>query len=350
MRILALLPAGTKMMKSSYLYHHGIKGQKWGVRRFQNKDGSLTSAGKNRYKQSHRDKLVEKYKNKGMSQKDAEKAADKRRAIERKIAIGAAITAGALATYGLYRYTKRDRLDANVFLDSQLKRKTFESSDFDTQINDDLKKINREGWAGHLLLSGRQSNCTSCSMAYEMRRRGYDVVADKTKNGRMNEDVEKFFQSGAKFKNGYSGFYNPSLDKMIAFEQTLKSQGEGARGMIHGQFVHGGGHSIAYEVHNGKVHFVDGQIGRQYKNMEEAIGNMRAVDYLRTDNLALANSAAETVRNNTTASLLSERPSQFAVQTTLATAGAVMIYAPDINKTAATTKKKAKSTKRSGHS
>ena len=31
------------------LYHWGIKGQKWGVRRFQNKDGSLTAAGKKRY-------------------------------------------------------------------------------------------------------------------------------------------------------------------------------------------------------------------------------------------------------------------------------------------------------------
>ncbi len=31
------------------LQHHGIKGQKWGVRRFQNKDGSLTPAGKERY-------------------------------------------------------------------------------------------------------------------------------------------------------------------------------------------------------------------------------------------------------------------------------------------------------------
>ena len=30
------------------LQHHGIKGQKWGVRRFQNKDGSLTAAGKSR--------------------------------------------------------------------------------------------------------------------------------------------------------------------------------------------------------------------------------------------------------------------------------------------------------------
>ena len=31
------------------LYHHGVKGQKWGVRRYQNKDGSLTSAGKKKY-------------------------------------------------------------------------------------------------------------------------------------------------------------------------------------------------------------------------------------------------------------------------------------------------------------
>ena len=33
----------------SELRHHGIKGQKWGVRRFQNADGSLTSAGRKRY-------------------------------------------------------------------------------------------------------------------------------------------------------------------------------------------------------------------------------------------------------------------------------------------------------------
>lgn len=34
---------------SSSLYHHGIKGQKWGIRRYQNEDGTLTNAGKARY-------------------------------------------------------------------------------------------------------------------------------------------------------------------------------------------------------------------------------------------------------------------------------------------------------------
>lgn len=38
---------------SNELYHHGIMGQKWGVRRYQNPDGSLTAAGRERYGNSH---------------------------------------------------------------------------------------------------------------------------------------------------------------------------------------------------------------------------------------------------------------------------------------------------------
>ena len=36
-----------KVNTNSELYHHGILGQRWGVRRYQNTDGSLTAAGKN---------------------------------------------------------------------------------------------------------------------------------------------------------------------------------------------------------------------------------------------------------------------------------------------------------------
>lgn len=38
-----------KYLQHSYLAHHGIKGMHWGIRRYQNPDGSLTSQGKKRY-------------------------------------------------------------------------------------------------------------------------------------------------------------------------------------------------------------------------------------------------------------------------------------------------------------
>ena len=39
------------------LFHWGVKGMKWGVRRYQNKDGSLTPKGKKRYDNMSDDKL-----------------------------------------------------------------------------------------------------------------------------------------------------------------------------------------------------------------------------------------------------------------------------------------------------
>lgn len=35
--------------ESDYIAHHGIKGQKWGIRRYRNADGTLTEAGKKHY-------------------------------------------------------------------------------------------------------------------------------------------------------------------------------------------------------------------------------------------------------------------------------------------------------------
>ena len=45
--------------EGAYLAHHGVKGQRWGVRRFQNPDGSLTEKGKRRMEtlQGKSDKL-----------------------------------------------------------------------------------------------------------------------------------------------------------------------------------------------------------------------------------------------------------------------------------------------------
>lgn len=93
------------------LYHHGIKGMKWGVRRYQNPDGTLTAAGKKKYGDPDR-KLASYQKTmyridygvKGANriEKDYSKGMDKKTAVERekkRIARGKAISR---AVYGMY--------------------------------------------------------------------------------------------------------------------------------------------------------------------------------------------------------------------------------------------------------
>lgn len=81
------------------LYHHGIKGQKWGVRRFQNKDGTLTPAGKDRY-----------YTDTSSDTSDAEA---RKRKIAKRVAIGATAVAATLAIAGgVYVYKKNSYLSS----------------------------------------------------------------------------------------------------------------------------------------------------------------------------------------------------------------------------------------------
>lgn len=95
------------------LQHHGIKGMKWGIRRFQKKDGSLTPEGKRRYldkptrkekRQQEYEKLCSAYKREGMSDEQAEKTAKGYIAAKKAlIGIGAVAVTAAVA-YGAYKY------------------------------------------------------------------------------------------------------------------------------------------------------------------------------------------------------------------------------------------------------
>ena len=58
-------------MEHDSLLHYGIKGMKWGVRRYQNKDGSLTPKGEARYDRDKRENAAKKKENRiDLSQPD----------------------------------------------------------------------------------------------------------------------------------------------------------------------------------------------------------------------------------------------------------------------------------------
>ena len=70
--------------QNNELTHYGILGQKWGVRRYQNKDGTLTNAGKKRY-DSEMDKLKKEeriLKNKQRTKAKMDKLEAKRKELE----------------------------------------------------------------------------------------------------------------------------------------------------------------------------------------------------------------------------------------------------------------------------
>lgn len=74
------------MLFSNELYHHGIKGMKWGIRRYQNPDGTLTAEGKQRYG------TVENF--------------HKHQKIKKALKTGVIVAGAVLAAYGGYRISQ----------------------------------------------------------------------------------------------------------------------------------------------------------------------------------------------------------------------------------------------------
>ena len=153
------------------LYHHGVKGMKWGVRRYQNKDGSLTAKGKKRYSDSSN------------SGADSDKQKEKRKLSRKQkaVIIGASVVA-AYATYKFIDSGQATRLiekgkaalgkDVSFKQNSELSRKDLSSDDIMSKV---VSRINPEYGQ-----PGTKMNCKRCTYAYEMSRRGYDVKATRS--------------------------------------------------------------------------------------------------------------------------------------------------------------------------
>lgn len=80
------------------IYHFGIKGQRWGIRRYQNEDGTLTQEGRKRY-----GKLYDQMKRQGKSNAEISKEIQKREKIRKAAKIGLGIAGAAAIGYGAYR-------------------------------------------------------------------------------------------------------------------------------------------------------------------------------------------------------------------------------------------------------
>lgn len=103
---------------NDYLQHYGIKGMKWGVRRFQNADGSLTAAGKKRYG----------------SEGSSERSSKERKPIDgRKIAKGAIMAASvAGAAYLVAR--NRKAIMRHIAINATRARVSFEKDPIPERI------------------------------------------------------------------------------------------------------------------------------------------------------------------------------------------------------------------------
>lgn len=123
------------MNAGEYLEHHGILGQKWGIRRFQNPDGSLTKAGQKRYgtegsrtaKQTqnrlndvqkaiaynkrdlrNREETISTFKNKKSSNDFQKSILKDRDAIKKRISDGDKEIADIIKKSGRYEITSKD--------------------------------------------------------------------------------------------------------------------------------------------------------------------------------------------------------------------------------------------------
>lgn len=274
-----------------YLYHYGIKGQKWGVRRFQKKDGTLTSEGKKRYSEDSDSKKTDDNQSKDVPQKEKKQLTRKQKA-----AIAGAAIVAAYATYKFIDSGKANQLIAK----GRAALGHTEPDGFNKNILLANKRLDSDGIMETVVSRinpdyggvGTKNNCRRCTFAYEMSRRGYDVKATKSLTGTgqnglglgraMSKKITGFWSlvnetafnpdsDVAQMVNKGKGFGTKKVPKLASDEGFAKSifhelsgYKNGARGELAVEWAAGGRHSMAWEIVKGKPVIFDCQTGKKY--------------------------------------------------------------------------------------
>lgn len=151
---------------------------------------------------------------------------------------------------------------------------------------------------------GYHSNCASCTMTYELRRRGYDVTANKNANGVTHSDYKKYFDVkpsktvGDRKSSGGTGalmkWQNESRKEHKEYAASvikdLNKLPKGTRGNLSVRWGAGGGHSMFFEISNSGLVVKDAQINKVYNNdnqLTKLFSNIVETSYFRLDNAKL---------------------------------------------------------------
>lgn len=177
------------------LYHHGIKGQRWGVRRYQNSDGSLTSEGRRHYGFGERVTNTTRKIRDYMTVKDEN---GKRHLSEKgkKVVKGAAIgTASAAAVVGATILGKK-LLDNYITKNALVKDISNSNAKIDKgkeTVIDSLKTIAATNTLGERYDNwmGREKAAGNMKSARDFERKLWQVEADAANASRKMRDAEE---------------------------------------------------------------------------------------------------------------------------------------------------------------
>ena len=165
-----------------------------------------------------------------------------------------------------------------------------------TTLDEDMEAVNPIYHTNNKSLF--DENCGACTIAYDLRRRGYDVAAVdedtyRKSGGTLNDLVDCYDNAKLIDMSYIARKYNiseksstghPTKELVSCMEKEMLSEGDGARGNFLTVWSLGGGHSISWEVENGEIVYRDCQTNEKVE-LDKWLGMSDEFYYFRTDNL-----------------------------------------------------------------